>query len=31
VVGTRERIGCHYGQWRDVVFIERRSTAVGIS
>jgi len=25
VVGTRERIGQHYGRWRDVVFIERRS------
>lgn len=29
VVGTRERIGCHHGQWRDVVLIERRSPAVG--
>jgi phosphinothricin acetyltransferase len=25
VVGIRERIGQHYGRWRDVVFIERRS------
>jgi L-amino acid N-acyltransferase YncA/ubiquinone/menaquinone biosynthesis C-methylase UbiE len=31
VVGTRERIGCHYGRWRDVVFIERRSTAARVS
>jgi L-amino acid N-acyltransferase YncA len=29
VVGRRERIGCHHGQWRDVVLIERRSPAVG--
>lgn len=29
VVGTRERIGRHHGQWRDVVLIERRSPAVG--
>lgn len=28
VVGTRERVGCHDGWWRDVVFIERRSSAV---
>jgi L-amino acid N-acyltransferase YncA len=25
VVGTRERIGCHHGRWRDVIVIERRS------
>lgn len=25
-VGTRERIGRHLGEWRDVVFLERRST-----
>ncbi|MEU5861662.1 hypothetical protein ABZ815_10850 [Nonomuraea sp. NPDC047529] len=25
VVGTRERIGCHHGLWRDVLMIERRS------
>ena len=25
VVGTRERIGCHHGRWRDTVLIERRS------
>jgi phosphinothricin acetyltransferase len=34
VVGTRERLGCmEYGPlagvWRDVVLLERRSTAVG--
>jgi L-amino acid N-acyltransferase YncA len=28
VVGTRERVGCHHGWWRDVVFIERRSPTV---
>ncbi|MFI6483507.1 GNAT family N-acetyltransferase [Nonomuraea sp. NPDC050663] len=28
-VGTRERIGRHHGVWRDVIFLERRSPAVG--
>jgi phosphinothricin acetyltransferase len=28
VVGTRERVGRHHGQWRDVVLIERRSPYV---
>jgi phosphinothricin acetyltransferase len=28
VVGTRERLGMHHGQWRDVVLIERRSQIV---
>ncbi|MFY9935025.1 MAG: N-acetyltransferase family protein [Streptosporangiaceae bacterium] len=28
IVGTRERIGCHHGRWRDVIFIERRSTTI---
>lgn len=28
VIGTRERIGRHYGAWRDVVLIERRSPKV---
>ncbi len=28
VVGVRERVGCHRGWWRDVVFIERRSPTV---
>ncbi|MGH6654012.1 MAG: GNAT family N-acetyltransferase [Actinocrinis sp.] len=27
-VGRRERLGRHHGVWRDVVLIERRSTAV---
>lgn len=27
VVGVRERIGRHYGRWRDTVLIERRSSA----
>ncbi len=26
VIGIRERIGQHHGRWRDVLFIERRST-----
>ncbi|MFI9596670.1 GNAT family N-acetyltransferase [Nonomuraea sp. NPDC052265] len=29
VVGTRERVGCHHGLWRDVLMIERRSTLTG--
>ncbi|SFI61503.1 L-amino acid N-acyltransferase YncA [Streptosporangium canum] len=29
VVGTRERIARHHGTWRDVLMLERRSTAVG--
>jgi phosphinothricin acetyltransferase len=28
IVGTRERVGCHYGRWRDVILIERRSPAI---
>jgi L-amino acid N-acyltransferase YncA len=28
VLGTRERIGRHHGQWRDVLLIERRSPAI---
>ena len=30
VVGTREKIGCMDGRWRDVVLMERRSTVAGI-
>jgi L-amino acid N-acyltransferase YncA len=30
VVGRRERIGCMDGRWRDIVFMERRSTVVGV-
>lgn len=30
VVGTRERLGCMNGRWRDVVLLERRSNVVGI-
>jgi len=30
VVGTRERIGCHRGRWRDVTFVEHRSAAAGL-
>jgi L-amino acid N-acyltransferase YncA len=29
VVGVRERLGCHYGRWRDVVLLERRSAVAG--
>jgi phosphinothricin acetyltransferase len=29
VVGRRERLGRHHGRWRDVVFVERRSDAIG--
>ena len=28
VIGTRERIGRHHGQWRDVALMERRSQIV---
>jgi phosphinothricin acetyltransferase len=28
VIGTRERIGCHHGVWRDVTLVERRSSRV---
>ncbi|MGH8889590.1 MAG: GNAT family N-acetyltransferase [Acidothermaceae bacterium] len=29
VIGTRERVGEHFGRWRDVVLVERRSSTVG--
>jgi phosphinothricin acetyltransferase len=29
VVGRRERLGRHFGRWRDVVLLERRSAAIG--
>jgi L-amino acid N-acyltransferase YncA/2-polyprenyl-3-methyl-5-hydroxy-6-metoxy-1,4-benzoquinol methylase len=29
VVGTRERVGCHHGRWRDVLLLERRSMVAG--
>jgi len=28
-VGSRERIGCLHGTWRDVILLERRSKVVG--
>ena len=28
-VGTRERIGCLYGRWRDTLLMERRSDITG--
>jgi len=30
IVGTREKIGCLHGRWRDVVLMERRSKKVGL-
>jgi L-amino acid N-acyltransferase YncA len=30
VVGTRERLGCMNGRWRDVVLLERRSKVAGV-
>jgi phosphinothricin acetyltransferase len=29
VVGVRMRVGCHHGQWRDTVLVERRSRVAG--
>ena len=29
VIGTRERVACHHGRWRDTVLIERRSKVAG--
>jgi phosphinothricin acetyltransferase len=31
VVGVRERLGCHFGQWRDVLLLERRSGVTGMA
>jgi len=30
IVGTRQRIGCLHGRWRDTVLMERRSKVVGV-
>lgn len=30
IVGTRERIGCMDGRWRDTVLMERRSAVTGV-
>jgi L-amino acid N-acyltransferase YncA/2-polyprenyl-3-methyl-5-hydroxy-6-metoxy-1,4-benzoquinol methylase len=30
VVGTRHHLGRHHNRWRDVIFLERRSTAIGL-
>jgi phosphinothricin acetyltransferase len=30
VIGTRERLGCLDGRWRDVVLMERRSAIAGV-
>jgi L-amino acid N-acyltransferase YncA len=27
-LGTRERVGCHHGRWRDVILLERRSPVI---
>ena len=29
IIGRRERIGRHHGQWRDTLLIERRSPLIG--
>jgi L-amino acid N-acyltransferase YncA len=29
VARPAQRVGTHHGRWRDVVFVERRSDAVG--
>ncbi len=29
IVGTREKIGCMHGRWRDTVLMERRSSVTG--
>ena len=29
VIGTRARIACHHGRWRDTVLLERRSRVAG--
>jgi phosphinothricin acetyltransferase len=31
IVGRREKLGQQYGRWRDVLFMERRSTKVGLA
>jgi L-amino acid N-acyltransferase YncA len=30
IVGTRERLGCMDGRWRDVILMERRSAITGV-
>ncbi|MCJ9427665.1 GNAT family N-acetyltransferase [Kordiimonas marina] len=30
LVGIRERLGCLDGRWRNIAFMERRSTVVGV-
>ena len=30
IVGTRERLGCMDGRWRDVLLLERRSAVAGV-
>jgi L-amino acid N-acyltransferase YncA/2-polyprenyl-3-methyl-5-hydroxy-6-metoxy-1,4-benzoquinol methylase len=30
VIGTRERIACYHGRWRDTVLLERRSQVAGV-
>jgi phosphinothricin acetyltransferase len=31
IYGYRERMGCHQGVWRDVVYAERRSKVAGVN
>jgi phosphinothricin acetyltransferase len=31
LVGRRERVGLHYGIWRDTLLLERRSDRVGVA
>jgi len=31
IYGRRERMGCHHGVWRDVIYAERRSNVVGVN
>jgi phosphinothricin acetyltransferase len=30
IVGRRERLGLHYGIWRDTLLVERRSSRIGV-
>ena len=30
IIGTQEKVGRHYGRWRDTVLLERRSRVAGV-